>query len=178
MSLISLRIQGMFMFTLTATMHSLRPAQCVIGSYTCETPSNLQHAVLYMTLGLALLGLGGTCFTIATKGVEQFDKPNDQGIFFNWYFFTLYIANAISFYVIVYIQDNVGQGLGFGICAITNAIAVVLFVLGKRFYHQVKPEGSPFTSIAHVMVAAIRKKKLLGTFGNQVLIGQKRINPL
>ena len=61
-----------------------------------------------MTLGLALLGLGGTCFTIATKGVEQFDKPNDQGIFFNWYFFTLYIANAISFYVIVYIQDNVG----------------------------------------------------------------------
>ena len=33
-------------------------------------------------------------------------------------------------------------------------------------------------SIAHVMVAAIQKKKLLGTFGNQVLIGQKRINPL
>ena len=167
MSLISLRIQGMIMFTLTATIHSLRPTQCVIGSYTCETSSNLQHAVLYMTLGLASLGLGGTRFTIATMGAEQFDKPNDQGIFFNWYFFTLYVANAISFCVIVYIQDNVGWGLGFGICAIPNAIAVVLFVLGKRFYRQVKPNGSPFTSIARVIVAAIRKRKLLGTSGNQ-----------
>ena len=120
-----------------------------------------------MTLGLASLGLGGTCFTIATKGVEQFDKPNDQGIFFNWYFFTLYVANAISFCVIVYIQDNVGWGLGFGICAIANAIAVVLFVLGKRFYRQVKPKGSPFTSIARVIVVAIQKRKLLGTSGNQ-----------
>ncbi|KAM4104663.1 hypothetical protein ACJW30_06G175700 [Castanea mollissima] len=146
---------GMIMFTLTATIHSLRPAQCVIGSYTCETPSNLQHAVLYMTLGLASLGLGGTRFTIATMGAEQFEKANDQGIFFNY------------FSVIVYIQDNVGWGLGFGICAIANAIAVVLFVMGKRFYRQVKPKGSPFTSIARVIIAAIRKRKLLGTFGNQ-----------
>ncbi|KAM4094161.1 hypothetical protein ACB094_06G174900 [Castanea mollissima] len=146
---------GMIMFTLTATIHSLRPAQCVIGSYTCETPSNLQHAVLYMTLGLASLGLGGTRFTIATMGAEQFEKANDQGIFLNY------------FSVIVYIQDNVGWGLGFGICAIANAIAVVLFVMGKRFYRQVKPKGSPFTSIARVIIAAIRKRKLLGTFGNQ-----------
>uniref|UniRef100_A0A7N2MGF6 Uncharacterized protein n=1 Tax=Quercus lobata TaxID=97700 RepID=A0A7N2MGF6_QUELO len=82
-------------------------------------------------------------------------------------FFTLYVANAISFCVIVYIQDNVGWGLGFGICAVANAIAVVLFVLGKRFYRQVKSKGSPFTRIARVMVAAIRKRKSVGISGNQ-----------
>ena len=120
-----------------------------------------------MTLLLASLGLGGTRFTIATMGAGQFDKPNDQGTFFNWYFFTLYFASAISLTAIVYIQDNVSWGLGFGICVIANTISLVLFVLGKRFYCQVKPNGSPFKSIARVMVAAIRKRKKLETFGRQ-----------
>jgi peptide/histidine transporter 3/4 len=154
------------MFTLSTTIHSLRPARCVVGSSMCEAPSNVQYAVLYMTLGLASLGLGGTRFTIASLGAEQFDKTKDQGIFFNWYFFTLYTANLISFSVIVYIEDNVGWGLGFGICAIANVIGLALFLLGKPFYRQVKPKGSPFTSLARVMVAAIRKRKILGTFGS------------
>ncbi|XP_030931388.1 protein NRT1/ PTR FAMILY 2.6-like isoform X3 [Quercus lobata] len=156
----------MIMFTLTAVIHSLRPSQCVIGSYTCETPSNFQYAVIYMTLLLAALGVGGTRFTIATMGAEQFDKASDQGIFFNWYFLTLYIANAISFSAIVYIQDNVSWGLGFGICAIANVIGLAVFIMGKKFYCQVKPKGSPFTSIARVMVAAIRKRKILRSFGS------------
>ncbi len=57
--------------------------------------------------------------------------------------------------------------MGFGICAIANAISLIVFVLGKRFYRQIKPKGSPFTSIARVMVAAIRKRKILETFGMQ-----------
>ena len=161
-----LRIQGMIMFTLTAVIHSLRPPQCVIGSYPCETPSNFQYAVIYMTLLLASLGVGGTRFTIATMGAEQFDKANDQGIFFNWYYLTLYIANAISFSAIVYIQDNVSWGLGFGICAIVNVIGLAIFIMGKKFYCQVKSKGGPFTSIARVMVAAIRKRKILRSFGS------------
>ncbi|XP_023905802.1 protein NRT1/ PTR FAMILY 2.7 [Quercus suber] len=158
---------GTIMFTITATIQSLRPPGCAVGSHTCETPSNLQYGVLYMTLLLASLGLGGTRFTIATLGAGQFDKPNDQATFFNWYFFALYFANAISFSAVVYIQDNVSWGLGFGVCVIANAISLVLFVLGKRFYRQVKPNGSPFTSIARVMVAAIRKRKILKTVGRQ-----------
>jgi peptide/histidine transporter 3/4 len=73
----------------------------------------------------------------------------------------------ISFSVIVYIQDNVGWGIGFGICVIANVIGLALLVLGKPFYRQVKPKGSPFTSLARVMVAAIRKRKTLGTSGSQ-----------
>ncbi|KAM3698215.1 hypothetical protein ACB098_06G172000 [Castanea mollissima] len=157
---------GMIMFTLTAVIHSLRPPQCVIGSYTCETPSNFQYAVIYMTLLLTALGVGGTRFTIATMGAEQFDKANDQEIFFNWYFLTFYIANVISFSAIVYIQDNVSWGLGFGICVIANVIGLAVFIMGKRFYCQVKPKGSPFTSIARVMVAAIRKRTIPRTIAS------------
>jgi len=156
----------MIMLTLTATIHSLRPPRCAIGSLTCETPSNFQYAVLYVNLTLASLGLGGTRFTIATMGAEQFDKTKDQGTFFSWYYFTLYIANVVSFTAIIYVQDNVGWGLGFGICAIANAIGLAVLVLGKQFYLRVKPKGSPFTSIARVMVAAIRKRKILTASGS------------
>ncbi|XP_042968547.1 protein NRT1/ PTR FAMILY 2.3-like [Carya illinoinensis] len=157
----------MIMFTLMETIHiyTLRPAPCAIGSYTCETPSNLQYAVLYMTLTLASLGLGGTRFTIASMGAQQLDKNKDQATFVDWYYLTLYVANIISFTAIIYIQDSVSWGLGFALCALVNAIGLASLVLGKRLYRQVKPKGSPFMSIARVLVAAIRKRKASGGFG-------------
>ncbi|CAK7325545.1 unnamed protein product [Dovyalis caffra] len=155
------------MLTLASTIHSLRPPPCAIGSYGCETPSKLQYGVLYLALALVSLGVGGTRFTIATMGADQFDKPNNQGTFFSWYFFTLYLGIAISSTVIVYIQDSVSWGLGFGICVIANAIGLAVFLFGKQFYRHVKPKGSPFVSTARVVVAAIRKRRILETFQSQ-----------
>ncbi|KAM1019835.1 hypothetical protein FF1_041123 [Malus domestica] len=152
---------GLMMLTIIAAIPSLRPSACAaIGSsLTCQTPSKFQYSILYTALSLASLGLGGTRFTIATMGADQFDKPHDQGVFFNWYFLALYVANVISFTAIIYIQDNVGWGLGFGICFVANAIGLLVFLLGKQFYKQVKPKGSPFVCIARVLVAAIWKRK-------------------
>ncbi|XP_004308814.1 PREDICTED: protein NRT1/ PTR FAMILY 2.7-like [Fragaria vesca subsp. vesca] len=152
---------GVIMLTLIATIPSLRPSPCPIGSLiTCQAPSKLQYSALYVALSLASLGLGGTRFTIATMGADQFNNPTDQGVFFNWYFVALYMAIVFSGTAIVYIQDNVGWGLGFGICCIANGIGLGVFSLGKRFYKQVKPKGSPFLSIARVLVAAVRKRKM------------------
>lgn len=162
-----LTIQGMIMLTLTTTIHSLRPPRCAFGSSTCEAPTYLQYAVLYMTLALSSLGLGGTRFTIAAMGAEQFEKTKDQGTFFSWYYIILYGANVISFTAIIYIQDNVGWGLGSAICAIANAIGLAALVLGKQFYRQVKPKGSRFMGIALVVVAAIKKSRVSGTSGRQ-----------
>ena len=149
------------MLTIIATIPSLMPSPCPIGSLiTCQAPSKFQYSVLYAALSLASLGLGGTRFTIATMGADQFNNPTDQGVFFNWYFVALYMATVFSGTAIIYIQDNVGWGLGFGICCIANGIGLGVFSLGKRFYKQVKPKGSPFLSIALVLVAAVRKRKM------------------
>ncbi|KAB1218033.1 putative protein NRT1/ PTR FAMILY 2.2 [Morella rubra] len=158
---------GMIMLTLTTTIHSLRPPRCAFGSSTCEAPTDLQYAVFYMTLALSSLGLGGTRFTIAAMGAEQFEKTKDQGTFFSWYYIILYGANVISFTAIIYIQDNVGWGLGSAICAIANAIGLAALVMGKQFYRQVKPKGSRFMGIARVVAAAIKKSRVSGTFGRQ-----------
>lgn len=158
---------GLIMLTLASTIHSLRPPTCVIGSLACEAPSKLQYAVLYLALALASLGVGGTRFTLSAMGADQFNKPNEQGTFFSWYFFTLYLASAISLTAIIYVQDSVSWGLGFGIGVVANAIGLAVFLLGKRFYCHTKPKGSPFVGIARVLVAAIRKRRKLETFQSQ-----------
>lgn len=127
----------------------------------CKAPSKIQFVVLYVSIALASIGLGGARFTIATMGANQFDKQRDQDVFFNWYFFAMYISSFISSTAIVYIEDNVSWGLGFGLCALANLIALAIFLLGKRFYFHDKPrKGSPFVGIAHVIVASIRKRKI------------------
>ncbi|POO01556.1 Proton-dependent oligopeptide transporter [Trema orientale] len=152
---------GSVLFALTATLDSLRPPPCEDGgSSLCKSPSKLQLAVLYTGIAVASIGIGGSRSTIATMGANQFDKYKDQETFFNWYFFTMYTSAVTSATVIVYVEDNVSWRLGFGLCTALSLIGVLIFVSGKRFYRQGKPQGSPFMGLAGVAVACIKKRKL------------------
>ncbi|XVF04996.1 hypothetical protein REPUB_Repub05bG0131700 [Reevesia pubescens] len=86
---------GTGFLALTATLNSLKPQPCNDdGSSFCKAPSNVQFLVLYTGIALASIGQGGTRFTLATTGANQFHKPQQQGIFFNWYFFTQSTASV------------------------------------------------------------------------------------
>ncbi|KAL4610296.1 hypothetical protein ACB092_08G041000 [Castanea dentata] len=151
---------GIALLTLTSALDSLKPQPCDNGSSLCTPPSKLQYAILYTSLALACIGSGGTRFTIATMGANQFNNPKAQGIFFNWFFFTFYIGSVVSGTAIVYIQGNVSWKWGFGLCAIANFIGLAFLLLGNRFYFHDKPQGSPFTGIVRVIVATIQKWKV------------------
>ncbi|GMP49683.1 hypothetical protein CsSME_00016594 [Camellia sinensis var. sinensis] len=155
---------GIVLLMLTSTLDSLRPPPCDNnGSTLCTNPTKAQYAVLYTALALAIVGVGGTRFTIGTMGADQFDNPKQQSIFWNWFIFILYTSSAISGTAIVYVEDNVGWGWGFGICAVVNILGLAIFVFGTRFYRRVKPQGSPFMGLGQVVVAAIRKRNVLGS---------------
>ncbi|GFP94842.1 putative protein nrt1/ ptr family 2.2 [Phtheirospermum japonicum] len=158
-SLISLL--GILFLVLTASINHLRPPTCENGSNPCKYPSELQFAVLYLGLALASLGSAGTRFTIAPMGADQFDSPKHQGVFFNWYIFTMYTATIISSTAIVYVQDNVSWVWGFSLCVVANVVGFVVFLSGARFYRRVKPRGSPFKSLARVFVGAISKRRVV-----------------
>ncbi|XP_028098352.1 protein NRT1/ PTR FAMILY 2.7-like isoform X1 [Camellia sinensis] len=155
---------GIVLLMLTSTLDSLRPPPCDNnGSTLCTNPTKAQYAVLYTALALAIVGVGGTRFTIGTMGADQFDNPKQQSIFWNWFIFILYSSSAVSGTAIVYVEDNVGWGWGFGICAVVNILGLAIFVFGARFYRRVKPQGSPFMGLGQVVVAAIRKRNVLGS---------------
>ncbi|ESQ37450.1 hypothetical protein EUTSA_v10002466mg [Eutrema salsugineum] len=152
-------LSGIILLTLIASLDYLRPRPCETGSILCQSPSRLQLGVLYAALALVTTGAGGTRFTLASAGANQYEKPKDQGSFFNWYFLTLYAGAIIGATGIVYTQDNVSWELGFGLCAAANLVCFIVFVCGKRLYKHDKPMGSPFTSMIRVLVAATAKRK-------------------
>ncbi|CAF2085651.1 unnamed protein product [Brassica napus] len=150
---------GVSLLTLTAALDSLRPNPCDTASSLCQSPSKSQLGVLYTAITLASIGTGGTRFTLATAGANQYEKTKDQGSFFNWFFFTTYLAGAISATAIVYSEDNVSWTFGFGLCVAANFFSFLVFILGRRFYKHDKPLGSPFTSLLRVIFAAVFKRK-------------------
>lgn len=150
----------MIMFTLTATVPGLQPPRCAPGGSDCKPASSGQLAVLYGAVALMSIGTGGTRFNSMAMGANQFDEPRDQNVFFNWYLVLLSISSIIGATVIVYIEDSVSWTMGFSICTAASAVAVATLLLGSRYYRQTRIKGSPFTSMAQVVIAALKKRKL------------------
>ncbi|KAJ8751285.1 hypothetical protein K2173_016466 [Erythroxylum novogranatense] len=128
------------------------------------TPSKFQIAVLFVAIAMAATGSGGTRFTIATMGADQFDRPEDQGRFLDWYFFTIYTSSVISATAIVYIEESVSWGLGF---VAANFIGLVIFLSGTHFYQRDKPRENHFLGLATVVIASIRKRKAILSLRNE-----------
>ncbi|CAN6441048.1 unnamed protein product [Victoria cruziana] len=57
-------------------------------------------------------------------------------------------------------EVSVSWTLGFSIPTAAMFLSCVCFFLGTKIYVKVKPEGSPFTSLAQVFVACIKKRRL------------------
>lgn len=152
--------------TLTSWLPQLHPPQCNhLHQDSCERPNNLQLRILWLGLGLLSIGAGGIRPCSIPFGADQFDQQTQQGLkgmasYFNWYYFTFSVVLIISHTVIVYIQDNISWVIGFSVPTCLMACAIVLFFVGMRFYVYVKPEGSVFSTIVRVIVAARKKRNL------------------
>ncbi|KAL5227265.1 hypothetical protein ABZP36_015530 [Zizania latifolia] len=121
----------------------------------------LQSAVLYA--GLYLVAFAGVLEPImAPFGADQFDESDEeerdrQSSFFNWFYFSIDVGSLLGGTVLVWVQSNVGPGLGYGIPALFSVVAVFVFLAGTATYRRDQPPGSPLTRIAQVVVAAVRK---------------------
>ncbi|CAL9178705.1 unnamed protein product [Musa hybrid cultivar] len=147
---------SLILFTLTAAFRSLQPPPCASISDAC-VPSAGQLAFLYTAVGLIVVGSGGTQFNMLTFGAHQLDSVGDRDVFFNWSIVVMYAVGIIGSTSIVFVEDSISWALGFGVSAAANAIAVVLVLLGSKHYRRPAACGSPFTGLARVAVAAIRK---------------------
>ncbi|OWM69767.1 hypothetical protein CDL15_Pgr025616 [Punica granatum] len=156
---------GLISITLTATFSALHPPQCSAQSTACVGPTSGQLAFLFVGLGLLVIGAGGIRPCNFAFGADQFDPSTESGqrgvdSFFNWYYFTLTFALMVSATLIVYVQSNVSWSIGFAIPTGLMLLSCVLLFLGSGLYVKVRPDGSPLTSLAQVLVAAVRKRQL------------------
>ncbi|KAL5561974.1 hypothetical protein UlMin_031721 [Ulmus minor] len=155
---------GMILLTLAVSVPALRPPSCST-TQDCAKASSFQVGIFYLALYIIAIGNGGTKPNLSTMGAEQFDdfepKERKQKLsYFNWWVFGVFFGFLLSETFLVYIQDTVGWSLGYGLPTAGLVIAVLLFLVGTPFYRHKLPSGSPFTKIAKVFVAAMRKWKV------------------
>nr|XP_043621897.1 protein NRT1/ PTR FAMILY 3.1-like [Erigeron canadensis] len=171
---------GMILVTISSILPQFRPQQCPT-QVNCKEASQSQMSVLYISLLLTSVGLGGIRPCVVAFAADQLDmkKLKTQAKnwnFFNWYYFLLSLASLSALTLVVYIQDNVSWGWGLGIPTIAMVAAFFVFLIGSPIYHKVKPEGSPFVRLAQVMVAAFKKRKVVLPVDDQLLYENKELD--
>ncbi|XP_022957160.1 protein NRT1/ PTR FAMILY 2.13-like [Cucurbita moschata] len=154
---------GMTSMTLTAWLPQLHPPTC--SGANCEGPTASQLGFLVMSLCLVSIGSAGIRPCSIPFGVDQFDPTTDKGrkgiaSFYNWYYATFSVVLVFTLTIVVYIQDSVSWVLGYGIPTVLMFCSIVLFFMGTHVYVFIKPEGSIFTGLAQVAVAAYKKRHL------------------
>ncbi|KAM7278086.1 hypothetical protein ACFE04_005220 [Oxalis oulophora] len=122
---------GMAMLTLTATIDKLHPPSCQMGGVvTCVGLSPMQLTFLFASFGFLIIGAGGIQPCNLAFGADQFNPNTESG----------------------------KRGISIPTCLML--VSIITFFMGSRIYVKVKPEGSPLTSVAQVLVAAIRNRRL------------------
>ena len=159
-------LQGMLVLMLTAAISGLHPPNCVAGeSSSCEGPTAWQLVFLLSAFGFLVIGAGGIRPCNLAFGADQFNPNTESGkkgisSFFHWYYLTYTFAVMVSVTATVYVQSDVSWAIGFTIPAFLMFLSCAVFFLGTRIYVIVKPQGSPLTSVAQVLVAAAKKRQL------------------
>ncbi|VAI62450.1 unnamed protein product [Triticum turgidum subsp. durum] len=122
--------QGMLVMTLSASLPVLMPSFSTI---------EIQRAAVYLGLYLVALGTGGIKPCTSALGADQFDSADPvervtKGSFFNWYYFLVNVGSLLSTTVLVWVQDNVGWGVGYAIPMVFMGFGLVVFVSGRKVY--------------------------------------------
>lgn len=157
----------MILLWLTTTIPQARPSWCNRRIESCKSPTAGQMSLLMSSFALMSIGAGGTRPCCLPFGADQLDRGDkyhkNQRVldsFFGWYYASSALSIMIALTGIVYIQLHFGWKVGFGVPVILMLFSIFLFLLASPFYVKHKPTKSLFTSLAQVLVAALRKRKL------------------
>lgn len=140
--------QGVCLLTLAVSVPAFWPPSCSNGvkEEDCTKASTFQVGIFYCALYIIALGTGGTKPNISTMGTDQFDdfEPKERThkqSFLNRWMFGIFFGSLFFSTFLVYIQDNVGFALGYGLPTAGLTIYVIVFLVGTPFYRHKVPHG-------------------------------------
>ncbi|KVH97990.1 Major facilitator superfamily domain, general substrate transporter [Cynara cardunculus var. scolymus] len=153
--------------TIFLVIPGAKPIFCDIQvPQSCKSPTFIQYTLLFSAFGFMSIGAGGVRPCSLAFGADQIDRkdnPKRERVlesFFGWYYATAIMAVLIAFTGIVYIQEQYGWRVGFGIPVILMFFSTILFVVAYPLYYMAKVERSMFTSFCQVILVAWKNRKL------------------
>ncbi|KAL2898220.1 Protein NRT1/ PTR FAMILY 5.4, partial [Bienertia sinuspersici] len=176
---------GRFNTTLASSCLFLMGLIMLTISTSSKIPPNIHTPLFFSALYVTAVGEGGHKPCVQTFAADQFDEntPEEKtakSSFFNWWYLGIVVGATTAVLVVTYVQDNISWTIGFGIPTIAVGLALIVFMVGHSTYREARPVGSPFTSMAQVVVAAIQKRRVSETnniegpwYGDDVVSGLK-----
>ena len=124
--------------------------------------------LLYLAFGLMSLGGGGIRSSSLAFGAEQLEKRDgikskSEGAlknYFSWYYVSVSASSMVAVTLIVYIQDNLGWKVGFGIPAAIMLLSALCFFLASPFYVKSKANTSLLSGLIQVLVASYKNRHI------------------
>ncbi|CAL5031919.1 unnamed protein product [Urochloa decumbens] len=163
-------LSGFILLSLQAHLPQLKPAPCDMSSSSsgggggCEKAGGFKSTVFFLALYLVALGSGCLKPNMIAHGADQFNAAAPGGAgrlstYFNSAYFSFCAGELVALTALVWVQTHSGMDVGFGISAAAMAAGLVSLVSGAALYRNKPPQGSIFTPIARVFVAAYSKRK-------------------
>ncbi|WJX35779.1 hypothetical protein P8452_23729 [Trifolium repens] len=152
---------GMILLWLTTIIPLSRP-MCNQLTNNCNSPTTIHLLLLHSSFALMSIGAGGIRSSSLAFGVDQLSKQDENaGIkegYFSWYYASVAVASLLGLSVVVYIQDNMGWTVGFGVPVVLMFIATLSFFLATPFYVMLEAKKNTLTGLAQVLVASYRNR--------------------
>ncbi|KAJ4751733.1 Protein NRT1/ PTR FAMILY 4.4 [Rhynchospora pubera] len=159
-------LSGFILLSVQAHLPQLKPPKCnmLSAQNICEEAKGFKSNIFFIALYLVALGSGCLKPNMIAHGADQFRKDDPQqskklSTYFNTAYFSFCFGELIALTFLVWVQTRSGMDIGFGMSAASMAFGLVSLVSGIFFYRNKPPQGSIFTPIARVFVAAITKRK-------------------
>ncbi|XP_022090070.1 solute carrier family 15 member 4-like [Acanthaster planci] len=113
----------------------------------------------FFLFGIAIIavGTGGIKSNVGPFGAQQLDDKGEGAVktFFNWFYWFINVGSAVAFSAVVYVQQEIGFDVGFAIPACALVVAIIMLLIGRKWYRMRPPEGSVFTTVAKIIWEAI-----------------------
>ncbi|CAL4981649.1 unnamed protein product [Urochloa decumbens] len=165
-------LSGFILLAVQAHLPQLRPPPCDMmaaagAAGECEEASGVKAGIFFAALYLVAVGSGCLKPNIIAHGADQFRRGSGGAggdarrlsTYFNAAYFSFCVGELVALTVLVWVQTRSGMDVGFGVSAAAMAVGLVCLVAGVGFYRNKPPQGSIFTPIAKVFVAAVTKRK-------------------
>ncbi|KAG8064591.1 hypothetical protein GUJ93_ZPchr0004g38116 [Zizania palustris] len=163
-------LSGFILLSVQAHLPQLKPTPCKMASMdsSCEQARGIKASIFFVALYLVALGSGSLKPNMIAHGADQFagggggagdDNAKRLSTYFNSAYFSFCAGELVALTALVWVQTHSGMDVGFGISAAVMAAGLVSLVSGAAFYRNKPPQGSIFTPIARVFVAAYTKRK-------------------
>ncbi|XP_077251458.1 major facilitator superfamily protein [Tasmannia lanceolata] len=177
-------LSGFILLSVQAHLPQLRPPECnmVTEGEQCIEAKGFKALIFFTALYLVALGSGCLKPNLISHGGDQFRKDDPKqskklSSYFNTAYFSFCTGELIALTLLVWVQTQSGMDVGFGVSAAAMAMGLISLICGTLFYRNMPPQGSIFTPIAQVFVAAISKRKQVCPSNSEMLHGSRNSVP-